>query len=217
MIKESVIFWDWNGTLLDDTEACIATMNGMLSKRNMEVLSLDYYRKVFGFPVIDYYRKIGFDFQRESFEQLSVEFIDAYHTLLADAKLVADAEKVLRYFSGTGKKNIIISAMQQDMLLASVRGKGVQQYFNDIIGIDNIYAGSKSIMARKYVLSQKLSPAEIVFIGDTVHDFEVAVEIGCRCILVADGHQSEERLNHTDAEIVNTLADLLPAIIPKSL
>ena len=35
---------------------------------------------------------------------------------------------------------------------------------------------------------------EVVLIGDTIHDFEVAEEIGADSILIASGHQSKERL-----------------------
>ena len=87
MIQEEIIFWDWNGTLLNDTETCLTTMNHMLRQRNMPEISFDLYKEVFGFPVIDYYRKIGFDFKRESFENLSIEFIEAYNLALESASL----------------------------------------------------------------------------------------------------------------------------------
>jgi phosphoglycolate phosphatase len=45
-------------------------------------------------------------------------------------------------------------------------------------------------------------------IGDTNHDFEVAQELGINCVLVADGHQSYERLKETGAEVVSSLAEL---------
>ncbi len=32
---KSLIIWDWNGTLLDDTGVCIASMNQMLARRGM--------------------------------------------------------------------------------------------------------------------------------------------------------------------------------------
>ena len=217
MIKENIIFWDWNGTLLDDIEICLSTMNDMLLKRNMPELNMEYYREVFGFPVIEYYSKIGFDFQKESFEQLSVEFIDGYTLGLSDAKLAPHTKKVLHYFTSIGKQNIILSAMMKDILIDSVREKGVEQYFTEILGIDNIYAESKSHIACQYVTNKNLVPSDIVFIGDTEHDFEVARELECRCILIADGHQSKNRLKDTGAEVVDTIIDLIPAIVPKSL
>lgn len=208
-IPESIIFWDWNGTLLDDTDTCLSTMNTMLNRRGMPAITLETYKEVFGFPVIDYYRKIGFDFNKESFEQLSVEFIDVYNKALGSAKLVKDAEKVLDHFSKMNKKNIIVSAMKQDFLLQSVKEKKLEKHFTHILGIDSIQAASKSSMALNFVRKNKIKSWEILFIGDTTHDYEVAREIGCRCILVADGHQAEERLKATGTKVICKLTDLL--------
>ncbi len=209
-IPAKTILWDWNGTLLDDAATCMNTMNEMLLRRGMPELEIDLYKEVFGFPVIEYYQKIGFDFSKESFESLSVEFIDAYNKALGSAPLAADASRVLEYFKSIGKRNVIISAMKKDMLLNSVKGKGLTNYFTDILGIDDIYAASKSNIALDYVQHHLLDVSEIVLIGDTTHDYEVARDIGCRCILVADGHQSEKRLHTTGAEIIPVLNHLLP-------
>ncbi len=208
-IPESIIFWDWNGTLLDDAGTCLSTMNTMLNRRGMPAITLETYKEVFGFPVIDYYRKIGFDFIRESFEQLSVEFIEVYNKALGSVPLVKDAEEVLVHFSNMNKKNIIVSAMKQDFLLQSVKEKKIEKYFTHILGIDSIYAASKSSMVLNFVSSHNINNREILLIGDTTHDYEVALQIGCRCILVADGHQAEERLKATGAKVICKLSDLL--------
>jgi phosphoglycolate phosphatase len=175
----------------------------------MPELTLELYKEVFSFPVIDYYRKIGFDLNKESFENLSVEFIDAYNQALGSAPLAASAVRVLDHFKKTGKINIIISAMKQDMLVKSVKSKNLEGYFSAILGIDDIYAASKSHIAIEYVESHGLKVDGMVLIGDTEHDYEVAEEIGCRCILISDGHQSEQRLLATGARVVSSLDDLI--------
>ena len=215
-INEKFIFWDWNGTLLNDTEICIDVMNDMLSKRNLTAIDAEHYKSVFGFPVIEYYKKLGFDFRVESFEQLSVEFIDAYTNTIQRAGLADQTEQVIRNFYSAGHENVIVSAMKQNMLEESVHSLQLGKYFTTILGIQDIYAAGKAEMAIAFVRSKSIDPADIVFIGDTTHDYEVACEIGCRCILIADGHQSEERLRATGAEVIPTLAGLLPSIVPKS-
>ena len=45
--------------------------------------------------------------------------------------------------------------------------------------------------------------------GDTIHDFEVAEELGVKCILIADGHQSKRRLIKTGAKVIDNLSQLL--------
>lgn len=216
MVKEEIIFWDWNGTLLNDARVCLQVMNTMMSQRKMPSMNMQKYREVFGFPVKDYYRRIGFDFQYESFEDLSVQFIDLYHSSLPGTGLVEGAERVLQYFHGQGKENIIVSAMQQEMLEDSVKLNGVEPYFDGILGIRDIYASGKLEVAQKFVSEKNIDPSNAVFIGDTTHDYEVARGIGCRCILVADGHQSRERLEDTGARVIGTLEELLAPIVPKS-
>lgn len=209
MITEKFIFWDWNGTLLDDREICITAMNKMLAKRQMPGLEKNKYLQIFGFPVEEYYKKLGFNFQLESFEKLSVEFIDHYNSQIASIPLMLEAKHLLDRFYTKGKKNIIISAMRQDMLERTVSQHGLKQYFTAIFGIDNIYAHSKTGLALEYVNRLSIDTGDVVFIGDTLHDHEVAAEIGCRCILVASGHQSEERLKQTGRQVISKLSDLL--------
>ncbi len=216
-IKERVIVWDWNGTLLDDAEVCLSTMNTMLEQRNLPTINLRIYKEVFNFPVMEYYEKIGFDFQVESFEKLSLEFMDAYTASLSEAFIVPGAEQVLRILTSLRKENVIISAMRRDMLINSVKEKGIENYFKAIKGIHDIYAASKTSLALDYVKERNLSAEDILFIGDTIHDYEVATEIGSRCILIADGHQSEERLKATGAKVIPALTAFLPYILPKSL
>ena len=96
------------------------------------------------------------------------------------------------------------------MLRRSVTEKGVKDYFTTILGIENIYAASKAQIANDFVVQHSIDVRDVVLVGDTTHDYEVAEDIGCRCILITDGHQSEERLRATGAEIVNSITDLLP-------
>ena len=75
MQKIQTIVWDWNGTLLDDVELCRHTINRLLVKRGLKRLDLEQYRRVFQFPIIEYYRKAGFDLEAEPFEVLAHEYM----------------------------------------------------------------------------------------------------------------------------------------------
>lgn len=44
------IIWDWNGTLLNDADLAVQTMNQLLERRGLQVLSVDDYKSVFTFP-----------------------------------------------------------------------------------------------------------------------------------------------------------------------
>ena len=49
--------------------------------------------------------------------------------------------------------------------------------------------------------------SEVVLIGDTLHDAEVAEAIGVDCVLVAHGHQSKQRLKQGGVPVVDSLRE----------
>ena len=50
---------------------------------------------------------------------------------------------------------------------------------------------------------------EVVMIGDTIHDSEVAKAMNVDCILVTHGHVSRKRLEKTGRVIVDDLSEVL--------
>ena len=52
-------------------------------------------------------------------------------------------------------------------------------------------------------------PGEILLIGDTVHDYDVAQAVGVDCMLMLSGHNSRQRLESCGVEVLDSLAELL--------
>ena len=46
---------------------------------------------------------------------------------------------------------------------------------------------------------------EVILIGDTIHDSEVAEEIGVDCVLVDQGHVTHRRLQETGRAVFNNI------------
>ena len=203
------IIWDWNGTLLNDMHLCVQTMNELLVKRNLPLLSVDGYKEVFSFPVRDYYAKIGFDFEREPFEIPALEFISRYNEQMGGCSLHPDSLDVLKYFDSVGIRQFILSAMRQEELDANLKLHGVSQYFEHVFGLDDHYATSKIENGHRLISDFNLNVDELVLIGDTIHDFEVASKLGCQCVLIANGHQTKEILQETGVLVVDRISELL--------
>jgi phosphoglycolate phosphatase len=206
---ESIIIWDWNGTLLNDVGICIDIMNEILGRRGLDKLTRKKYQHIFRFPVIEYYRQLGFDFKRDSFEKLSVEFIDAYNRKLKDAKLFKHSIDILGEFKSRNYSQVIISAMKQSDLEDSLRDKKVRYFFDHVIGLDDHYAESKIDFALDFISRNNICTGKAILIGDTTHDYEVARALGCKCLLVANGHQSYDRLAITGVPVQRRLKGIL--------
>lgn len=110
------VVWDWNGTLLDDKYTGVHTLNRMLEKRGLERLSLETYREVFGFPVEDFYRRVGFDLERETLHEISVDFVDTYDEFALGLTLNPGVRQTLAVLQQMGIKQYILSALREDLL-----------------------------------------------------------------------------------------------------
>ena len=65
------VIWDFNGTVLDDIGAGLDSLNEMLRDRGLPILrDQAALQEVFCFPVREYYRRVGFDFEKESYDDV---------------------------------------------------------------------------------------------------------------------------------------------------
>ena len=202
------IIWDWNGTLLDDVHLCLDVLNGLMRRRNLSPLTVPQYRSTFDFPVYDFYLQIGFDFSTESFEAVADEYIAGYTARLHESRLQPGARPTLDQLTAAGLTHSVLSAYQQDRLAEAVQMFQLTEYFLDLIGLNDYAAGSKLENGRRWVQKLPYQPHQIVFVGDTTHDFEVAQAIGVDCILLTTGHQHRPKLTPLAAPLVDSLTQL---------
>ncbi len=203
------IVWDWNGTLLDDLDYSVDVMNGLLRRRGLPRLDRARYHALFDFPVRDYYARLGFDFSRDSFEQVSAEFISAYDAQRFDMRLHDGAAEILAIVGRAGLTQSILSAYRHETLHEIVDHFELTPHFIRLTGLDNIFAHSKAELGRAWIVELGLPPRDVLLIGDTLHDLEVAAEMGIDCVLVAAGHHPESRLRTRTSRVFPNLRALL--------
>ena len=146
----------------------------------------------------------------DSFDKVSKEFIGNYEDRwLEECMLHSEAERTLRQLSELGMTHSVLSAAKQEALAAGISYYGIRDHFLGLVGTDNIYARGKVERGRHWIKQLDWEPDEIVMIGDTLHDFEVAEAIGTDCILMAHGHHCPTRLASTGAPVVHSLGELL--------
>lgn len=202
------IIWDWNGTLLDDGWLFVDVMNTILKRRKMKTITLEKYREIFGFPVKNYYTKLGFDLEKEPFEESGMEFIKGYKNRRYEAQLYPQVIPLLSDLQTIGISHSILSAQHQTLLDDLTQYYNIRDHFIQVVGLDNHYAHSKVENGIQWVNRLKLNAQEVLLIGDTDHDFEVAETIGVDCLLLSHGHHSPDRLQKTGATVVEGLNDI---------
>ncbi|NQU68141.1 MAG: HAD family hydrolase [Candidatus Marinimicrobia bacterium] len=214
-MKYRHIIWDWNGTLFNDAWLCVEVMNGVLSRRNMVLLTPDRYMDIFDFPVVDYYRRLGFDFEKEPFQISGTEFIVEYNKRYREPTLHQGARSTLQAVKDAGVTQSILSAQEQSTLDELLDIHNMQPFLLKAIGLNDHYAHSKIENGLAWMKELHYGSHEVLFVGDTVHDHEVAEAIGADCVLIPGGHHSRTKLEKTGVPVLNDLSQLVDWILEK--
>jgi phosphoglycolate phosphatase len=202
------IIWDYNGTLLNDVDLSVSVMNAMLSERNLPKITTKKYKKIFDFPVVDYYAELGFDFASEPFDVVGLEFIRNYDNRRNELKLQNSALEILDFFQKQNIIQSILSARNQKQLEEELLHFEIEKYFSHVSGLSDDYAGGKTENGKILLEKIGIEKSKTVLIGDTLHDFETAQIIGTDCILIADGHNNYKKLQKTGTSVLRKLEDL---------
>ena len=207
-MKYQHIIWDWNGTLLDDVSVCVEILNTLLTRRNITPLSIERYRELFGFPVKAFYEQLGFDFQTESYERVADEYIVGYAARQRDWRLNTGAAETLTALSRVGLTHSVLSAYQQDRLNEAVEQFGLTSQFIKLIGLNDYAAGGKLQTGQQWIKQLNCEPTDVLLVGDTLHDHEVAQAMAVDCVLLTYGHQNPNRLTTANVPLFDSLTDL---------
>lgn len=213
-MKYKYIMWDWNGTILDDLQLNFEVENTLLSRRGRRLIKdIEEYHEKFQFPIIKFYEELDFDLENEKFEDIAKDYVFEFDERFYELEIFPDAESVIREFKYKGIEQIILSQTEQRWLEKQVRFHDIDCLFTELLGARDIYVKGKEGIALSWITRNDIDPAEVLMIGDTTHDFEVAQSIGCDCILIARGHNSKERLQNTGAVTLDSIEELRRMVI----
>lgn len=132
-----------------------------------------------------------------------------------NALLQTGAIETLEAFKAQGLKQVILSASKQNHLHQQVGCYPIGHFFEEMLGLKDIYAASKVSIAKAYLKKEAIDPNRALFIGDTLHDAQVAQAIGVQCLLVARGHQPRYRLIKAGVPVFDDLFEAKNTILDK--
>ena len=92
----------------------------------------------------------------------------------------------LRTLRDAGISQSILSASLSDMLMSQVSRLNISRFFTNIVGCDDFFAYGKTDLCKKFVGDN--SQQSFLLVGDTTHDYEVALAAGIDCVLICQGH-----------------------------
>lgn len=210
------VFWDFNGTLLDDVQMVVDLNNDVFARYGIAPFkNVDAYRRMFRFPVREFYRDAGVS--DALFDTVAHEWSAAYAARARQCGLHPGVAEAVQAFHAAGLEQVVISASKKAILMEQLSWySALDGRFSEVLGLNDIYAVSKVALAVDFCARRQLDPRTAILIGDTLHDAEVAQEIGCRCILVEGGHQLHETLLEAHVPILSTMAEAAAYVLERA-
>ena len=178
----------------------------------MTTITVDFYRDTFEFPVIDFYVGLGFDFDREPFDAIAREYHAGYTKLVPECQLHPGAVDILCSIKEANLSQSVLSAYQQQRLEKAIDIFNLRPWFIKLIGLNDYHAHSKIENGKRWVDQLPYQPDEILFVGDTLHDFEVAQAMNVDCVMLTIGHNSTKKLKSRPVKLfdsLNQIADFI--------
>lgn len=182
------VCWDWNGTLLDDVDIARTAMNSVLREHSLPVLpDRAAYRSVFGFPVREFYARVGIG--EHDFHRAATRYLQTFAASIDQARLQPEAHVTLSGIGRAGVEQVLISATVDETLRQQLGPHGIDEHFAQILGITDAHAPSKAHVVAQWLNTSGHDPGRVLMVGDTNHDEEIAEDLGAGFVRFAHGHQ----------------------------
>ena len=198
------VIWDWNGTLFNDAHYSWGIFCSVCRFAGVPEVSFERFQRVYQHPVEEMYRAAGFTITTETFNELTQYWHSQYIAGVHELTLFDDAKDALSLAKSHGITQHIVSALPHDILTKNVSHQQIDKEFASVRGLTDLAGRSKLANAQTLVASLDHKPYEILVIGDSSHDAEVAMALGAQCVLVSCGYEDTERLSRHGFPIVHS-------------
>ena len=122
------VFWDWNGTIIDDLKINFSIINTLLSNRKKDTISPLRYRQAFTFPIKDFYGRIGLPIYGEEYEKLVRDYWTLYKSKTKDIPLMAGVLEVMNMLGKNQIKQYVLSASDKKMVFDQMSVYGIRSF-----------------------------------------------------------------------------------------
>lgn len=214
MIK--LIVFDWNGTLIADTKACMDTDNHVLKVFGGKQVGLNTYRNSINIPAIDFYVDHGCNrelLQKES-EKLGNVFHTYYETRVAKIRTRRNADMLLKWLNDHNIDSIILSNHTVEGIRFQIKRLSIEKYFKEIIANTALDSSmkhrNKKIKLLHYFKKSQLKPSEVIVIGDSPEEIEMGKQYQINTVAITEGYYSKRRLIMSKPDfLINNLDELI--------
>ena len=199
-----LVVWDWNGTILSDTWACIAAGNHFLTTFGGKPISRSRYVATFKFPIIEFYVLHGADRKALEDPESAKVFHNHYEANAKKCRTRKGSRETLRWLHEQGIPSIILSNHMQEAIIGQLERLGLPEYIHQVLAnselADTATGLNKVKRLRRYVQQKGYNPENAVIVGDATEDINIGKDLGMTTVAITGGYFSTPRLRAAEPD-----------------
>ena len=214
MIK--LIAFDWNGTLLADTQTVVNATSIELNRLYGRKIGLQEYRREFVIPVRIFFINLGIGEKEldKNYKKSAAIFEREYEKRALRCRTRSGSRKLLEWLKSQNIKSAIFSNHEINGVLRQTERLNITNFFDKILA-NNHMRDAYSIKGKEkrlieYLKNQKIPHSEVLVIGDTDEEIIIGHDMGSKTVAITNGHSTTIRLRaaHPDF-LINNLVEVI--------
>jgi phosphoglycolate phosphatase-like HAD superfamily hydrolase len=201
MIK--LVAFDWNGTLLADTEMIVEATNYAFRHFGYKPISLTQYRKTYTIPVVDFWLANGGKKEDMAIEH-QIFYYNYYDRSVNKVKLRHGTKRLLVALHKLGVECLIYSNHTVDEIIHQLKQFGIEKYFTAVLarkGIEDqvhLHQKHKGQKLSDYLKGRCFKSSEVISVGDTCEEVEIGKGLKAWTVAITGGKIPQIGLNKVD-------------------
>jgi phosphoglycolate phosphatase len=207
-----LIVFDWNGTLLSDTSACLDADNHIIKYFGGKPINLKTYRDTVVIPSYNFYALHGCKMAKLD-KKFGMIFHSFYEERAKKCRTRKGAKETLKWLYSNSIGSVILSNHTKNGIIFQLKRLRLDSYIKKVLANSELDAPIKKRNKLKklqdYIKQNHYNKNEIIIVGDSPEESEIAKKIGIKSVLITDGYYSTSRLKKSKPDyIINNLKEI---------
>ncbi len=210
-MKYRLIAFDWDGTLVNSIDHIVKSIKYAAKEMSFEELADINVKHIIGLGMNEAIKELYPDVSSTEIELFKGTYKDAFFSVKVGREhLFPHAEEVLEYFSGEGVKLAVATGKSRRGLDLALKSTGLGSYFDIERCADESLSKPNPLMLHQIMEAMSVDAEEVLMVGDTDFDMDMAKRAGVDRVGVSFGAQKPHRLEVYDPLfIMDSLSQLL--------
>ncbi|MCH8497471.1 MAG: HAD-IA family hydrolase [Marinobacter sp.] len=209
-----VVIFDWDGTVVDSVEHITDSLQQAAADLGFDPLARAAYRDIIGLGMVEALNVLYPGIQKSDMMALRDRYGHYFFQKLTTPQQVfAGMDGLLSDLRHAGVGRAVATGKSRRGLDAALQSSGLGSLFEVTRCADETRSKPDPLMLEQILSHYRLAPDEVVMVGDTVYDLDMAARIGMPSVGVEWGVHDREALHqHQPHAVVNTVDDLRRAL-----